>query len=339
MHEAERAAGYPTTYRRSTPEGRALDRMTIVDWVERHVPGGSRSDLGRLLIVACETEYGGDASAQSALNLIYLMGFQKRGRFNLDGSVEALHIAGGNDQLATRMAAMLPACAIHTGTALVALRELPDGSYRCTFESDRGTLEADADHVCLAIPFTTLRRVDTRRVPFSALKRLAVARLPMGTNAKLHLQFARRLWNEQGYDGSTWTEFAYQSSWDVSAGQHGSAGILVGFSGGRRGIFETAPHGPAPHDIAADAADQLNSVYPGIAGAWTGAAYLDAWVNDPWHLGSYSYYGVGDYTRFAGIEGHRERNVHFAGEQTSYDFQGYINGAVESGERVAREIL
>uniref|UniRef100_A0A6C0IYE0 Amine oxidase domain-containing protein n=1 Tax=viral metagenome TaxID=1070528 RepID=A0A6C0IYE0_9ZZZZ len=33
------------------------------------------------------------------------------------------------------------------------------------------------------------------------------------------------------------------------------------------------------------------------------------------------------------------RNCHFAGEHTSFDYQGYMNGAVVSGNRVAEEIL
>jgi monoamine oxidase len=47
---------------------------------------------------------------------------------------------------------------------------------------------------------------------------------------------------------------------------------------------------------------------------------------------------VGQYTAFAGIEGRREGNAHFCGEHTSIDFQGYLNGAVETGERAAAEI-
>jgi monoamine oxidase len=43
-------------------------------------------------------------------------------------------------------------------------------------------------------------------------------------------------------------------------------------------------------------------------------------------------------TSFAGIEGKPSGNCHFAGEQTSYTFQGYMEGAVKSGERAAAEI-
>jgi monoamine oxidase len=39
------------------------------------------------------------------------------------------------------------------------------------------------------------------------------------------------------------------------------------------------------------------------------------------------------------MEGRRQGTCHFAGEHTSIDFQGYLNGAVETGERAAAEIL
>ena len=42
---------------------------------------------------------------------------------------------------------------------------------------------------------------------------------------------------------------------------------------------------------------------------------------------------------FAGAEHERAGNCHFAGEHTSHDFQGYLQGAVETGERAAGEIL
>ena len=60
---------------------------------------------------------------------------------------------------------------------------------------------------------------------------------------------------------------------------------------------------------------------------------------NPWTLGSYSYVRVGQYQRFAGAEGAVVGSCHFAGEHTSIDAQGYLEGAVESGERAAREVL
>ena len=60
---------------------------------------------------------------------------------------------------------------------------------------------------------------------------------------------------------------------------------------------------------------------------------------DPHLYGAWSQYNVGQYTGFSGIEPVREGNIHFAGEHTSLESQGFIEGAVETGERVAAEIL
>ena len=333
-----RAAGYPTTYAQSTPAGRTLDRTSVTEWIDENVPDGINSQFGALLANSCVGEFGADPDTQSALNLLYLIGLEKHRRFNIDGTDEALHVDGGMDQIASRMAAALPPGTIETSSALVALRERADGSLLCTFDSGQSRNEVEADYVCLTLPFTTLRDVDLRRVTLSPTKRLAIDHLELGTNAKLHMQFRRRIWTAENYDGASYVQFPYEESWDVSSAQSGDYGILVGFPGGRRGVLSATAHGPAPASIADAYVRQLDRIYPGIAQQYTGTAYLDVWAHDRWHHGAYSYYRVGQYTRFAGIEGLPQRNVFFAGEHTSYNNMGYVNGAVISGERTAREI-
>jgi monoamine oxidase len=63
-------------------------------------------------------------------------------------------------------------------------------------------------------------------------------------------------------------------------------------------------------------------------------------VHNPWSLGSYAAFEVGQFTRFtervrAGAEG----GLHFCGEHTTTAQQGYVDGAVVTGNRVARELL
>ena len=79
--------------------------------------------------------------------------------------------------------------------------------------------------------------------------------------------------------------------------------------------------------------------FPNAASHWNGVATIDYWTGYEWTKGSYSYWKVGQYTAFSGMEKMRQGNCHFAGEHTSQDFQGYLNGAVETGERAANEIL
>jgi monoamine oxidase len=94
-----------------------------------------------------------------------------------------------------------------------------------------------------------------------------------------------------------------------------------------------------PSSRAQEFLGQIKPVLPGISDRWNGLATIDYWTGYPWTKGSYSYWKVGQYQAFAGVEGEIEGgSCHFAGEHTSIDFQGYLNGAVETGERVAGEI-
>ena len=141
IHEDVSAAGYPTLFDSSTQRGRELDRLSIVDWIEESVPDGMRSRLGRLLDVAYTIEYGADSSEQSALNLLYLLGFAGPGQLRIFGkSNEKYHVRGGNDQIPARLAEAL-AGQITTGAELVAVRADRGGAY--TLDVRRGQRDDD----------------------------------------------------------------------------------------------------------------------------------------------------------------------------------------------------
>jgi monoamine oxidase len=336
LHKDVSAASYPTLYNSSTQRGRELDAMSIADWIQAYVPGGLKSKLGQLLDVAYNIEYGAETSVQSSLNMLYLLAYSGQGQLRIFGpSNEKYHVRGGNDQIPARLAAALQG-QITTGAALSSIRRNADGSYRLAFQQGSGSTTVTADRVVLALPFSILRTIDYAKAGFSQVKATAIEQLGMGTNSKLHLQFRDRLWNSLGCNGETYADTGYQNTWEVTRSQAGAGGILVDYTGGRIGAgFGTG----SPTERAAQFLGQIEPVLPGISARWNGRATIDFWAGYPWTKGSYSYWKVGQYTKFAGAEREAEGNCHFAGEHTSIDFQGYLNGAVESGERAAGEIL
>jgi monoamine oxidase len=338
LHRDVSEASYPTLFDSYTERGFELDHMSIVDWIVATVPGGMSSRLGQLLNVAYTIEYGLDADVQSSLNLLYLLGYSGQGQFRIFGpSNEKYHVRGGNDQISDLLGAAL-AGQIELGHELVSIKLASDGrTFSLTFRTDSGTRTVPADRVVLALPFSILRSsVNYARAGFEPLKVTAIEELGMGTNSKLHVQFDRRHWNDLGCNGDTYADTGYQVTWDVTRAQGGMQGILVDYTGGA--IGDTFGSG-TPASRAAEFLSQIEPVLPGITGHWNGLATVDFWPGYEWTKGSYSCWKVGQYTKFAGIEQKRQGNCHFAGEHTSIDFQGYLNGAVESGERVAGEIL
>jgi monoamine oxidase len=337
IHTDVTAAGYPTLFDSFTRRGLDLDRLSIAGWIEESIDGGMSSRLGQLLDVAYTIEYGAESAEQSSLNLLYLLGFVGPGQFRVFGkSDEKYHIRGGNDQITTRLADELDG-QITTGAELVAIRRISTGGYTLTFDQGPGTTAVPADVLVLALPFSILRRsVDLSRAGFSPRKLLAIRELGMGTNSKLHVQFDRRYWVDLRRNGDTYADTGYQNTWEVTRAQPGDSGILVDYTGGLVG----ASFGSGtPQQRAQQFLKQIEPVLPGITPHWNGRATVDFWPGYEWTRGSYSYWKVGQYTSFAGIEGRQEGNAHFCGEHTSIDFQGYLNGAVDTGERAAGEVI
>jgi monoamine oxidase len=336
IHSDVVAAGYPTLYNSSTDRGRVLDRMSIAAWIDAYVPGGRASNLGQLLDVAYNIEYGAETTDQSSLNMLYLLGYSGQGQLRIFGpSNEKYHVTGGNDQIAQGMADALTG-QITTGSELIAVARNADGTYAATFQQGARTRTVTADKLVLALPFSILRSVDVTGAGFNDVKRRAINELGMGTNAKLHLQFSDRHWYGLGNNGNTYADTGYQDTWEVTRAQPGASGILVDYTGGTIGASfgSGSPSARAKQFLA-----QLEPVLPGITAKWNGRATVDFWTGYPWTKGSYSYWKVGQYTSIAGAEREQSGTCHFAGEHTSIDFQGYLNGGVESGERVVSEIL
>jgi monoamine oxidase len=336
LHRDYVEAGYPTLYTSSTARGRELDLMSVREWIARTVPGGLGSQLGRLLDVAYTIEYGADTASQSALNLVYLLGSTGQGQVRLFGkSNEKYKVQGGNDRLVTGLVAGLGGGQIVTGAALSAVRRA-GAAWTLQFESGRAVT---ADRVVLALPFSILNaRVDTGAAGFPAVKKTAIKELGMGQNAKLALQFSTRHWATLGNNGDTFSDRGYQATWEATRAQSGAAGILVDYTGGAAAVAQSQS-GKTAAALADQFLAQVAPVLPGLGAKYTKRVAFEDWPAHEWTRGSYSYWKVGQYQGFAGAEREEVAGCHFAGEHTSVDAQGYLEGAVESGERAAREVL
>ncbi|MBT2655838.1 FAD-dependent oxidoreductase [Bacillus sp. ISL-18] len=141
------------------------------------------------------------------------------------------------------------------------------------------------------------------------------------------------------YNGETFADEGYQQTFESTRAQQGKSGILANFTGGQTAAKLFALTNDKIEERTNEFLDKLTQVLPGCKKNWNGLATVDHWLSSQWTKGSYSYLKVGQHTKFGGVLGEREGNVFFAGEHTSTNYPGYLNGAVESGERAAREIF
>jgi monoamine oxidase len=344
-------APYPTTWDGFTPRAQILDDLNVYEWIATRVPGGHNAPLGRLLNAAYTIEFAADTHDQSALNLIYLLGFQPgRDSFAIFGeSDERFRIAGGGSGLIRAMTRRL-APRIEPGMVLQRIARTAGGRTLLTFETAGASRTVIADYVILTIPFAVLKDLDLAEAGFDQRKLLAIQNLGAGRSSKVMLQFGERSWNREGpwpgiSNGSSYADTGYQSGWDTSRGQGGSSGLLTFFNGGSATASLATEHAFAKANhrgVERDVYTLLRAsepVFPGITSQWNGKAALSQWHRHPLYKTSYSYYTPGSYTRFAGYESVRQGGVLFAGEHTSLEWQGWMEGAAHEGKRAADELL
>ena len=156
---------------------------------------------------------------------------------------------------------------------------------------------------------------------------------------------ARRPWPEPT-TGQIWTTLRIQSALDYSLGQAGDDGLIEVFTGAGPAMLDTPPE-PYSRIGDSDAVrrhvtaffEQLDRIWPGVSPTWNGKATFGNAQADPNILASYACWLVGQCTTIAGHEAPPQGRVHFAGEHTSVEYQGFMEGGAISGLRAADEIL
>ncbi len=261
------------------------------------------------------------------LSLLALVDFFASDGF---GQGHTLRLKEGNDRLALDSAARLRR-PVRLNSALRRVRQTRRRVV-ATIEAPSGLREATADYFVAALPVTTLREVEwDERVP--PAQRDAFSRLRFGPATRLLIQFARRFWRKVGRPNAFGSDQPTGAVWDSNEQQPGPEGILGFLAGGR-----------------ASAGLQAIVRSEGMAGvtrrlSWLGepaevlASRLVVWDDDPWARGGYAYFDPGFDPLLRDWLARPAGRVVFAGEHTSIRWQGYMNGAVESGQRAAREIV
>lgn len=315
----------PRTINYRNARAAAIDRLSIEAYLQQI---GMNGCLYEFIKDAYVGEYGLDIGEQSAINFLWLFSPDTSESFKIFGeSDERFKIKGGNASLPEAMAVQLQD-QIQYGHQLEAIRETGAG-YQLAFANGK---EQMANVVIMTLPFTVLRQV-RMDVEMSPVKRKCIDELGYGTNGKLFLGFQRRIWREQGFQGYLYSN-AIHTGWDNSQMQNanlGAGGYTV-FLGGKAGAALDQSH-------AQDYLKHLSTIFKGVHRAYNERFAAFNWAKAPHQLGSYTCYKSGQYTTICGAEGEPIGNILFAGEHCSADFQGFMNGAAESGRLAAEQIL
>lgn len=187
---------------------------------------------------------------------------------------------------------------------------------------------AEFDKVVLAIPPPCLGKI-IFDPDLSHEKQAALECVGMSRASKIALQFDRPFWKESGWNGRMLCDSPIQQTWDSS---RDSAHVLQCYVCGEDYAWFAAQADPV-----ASAVELIAQIEPRASNNFVSGRFHD-WTNEPFSLGAFS--NTPPEYVLNGMKAMRqpEGNIHFAGEHTS-DWVGFVEGALESAERVAREVF
>lgn len=239
-------------------------------------------------------------------------------------------IIGGNDRLPRAFAAALKD-RIHYGTPVVRL-EQDARRVRAIARDRNGALTAfEADRLICTIPFPALRGIETAPA-FSPAKRRVIHELSYDFIVRTALQCRTRYWEKDGFNGFGHSDTP-QQIWHFTHDQPGPRGLLVSFLSGPMGdkVGDMQPEARERFII-----DEMDRAHPGLK-VNLEAMHVKIWHQDPWARGALGLPGPGQMCGILLDAEKPEGRIHFAGEHLSH-FQGWMQGALLSGLRAAREI-
>ena len=244
------------------------------------------------------------------------------------GREKMFRIVGGNDRLPAQLVKGLGSN-LRLQTILRRVSHTRNG-ITAALESKERVAEARFDYLVCAIPATTVRDVVfDPALPY--LQREAVTSVKYGAATKTALQFNRAPWRKRGRPRAFGTPFSIGAVWDGNEEQRGSILTLLAggsASGATRDMI--AREGPSRlvRELSWLNLKKLELI------AWTTVS----WEQEQWSRGGYAYFDTQFAPPLRYWLARPFRRVFFAGEHTSLRWQGYMNGAVESGLRAAEEV-
>ena len=306
-------------------------------------PGWPPDELRDIDVVSLQQLLSDLGASDGAIDIIAasqlgLLGFGLESFSALDGVVtEAiaadsffLEIVDGNDQLASALKRKVKKR--FKKASIVRRIEQNQNSVTVTYSDPDGIQTITADRVICTLPFPVLKDIEVSPA-FSEDKQRAINELKLTPVTRTYLQFRTRVWEKAGLSGYGLSDLPIQNTYSPTLTQGGKNGILTSYAGGQRALDLSAM---SEGDRQSFVLREMGKLFSGLDDQYLGGT-SEIWHEEEFARGAFAYFEPGQMTTLLPIAQRPEGRVHFAGEHTSV-WHGWMNGALESGNRAAEEV-
>lgn len=305
-----------------------LDGETFETWIRRNL----RTPTGRAYFrIACEAVFSAESTDLSSLHAAFYAhsGSDLETLLSVDRGAQQDRIVGGSVRIAEAMAAEL-GDRVRRGAAVRSV-EQDDHEVRVVLRNGeviRGS------RTIITLPPTLAGRLDYAP-PLPSWRDQLTQRLPAGSVIKLYAVYPEPFWRSDGLNGQAASDEGPVKVTFDNTPPSGAPGILVGFmeaNDGRRWARRSVEERRA-------AAIECFVRYFGPKAA-TPTEYLERdWMAEEFSRGCYgAHFTPGVWTAYGDALREPVGRIHWAGAECSPVWNGYMEGAVRSGETAADDV-
>jgi monoamine oxidase len=244
------------------------------------------------------------------------------------GTARVLRFTSGAQSLSLNLAGALGNRVVRDGP-VTAIDRAADG-----VTVHAGATSFDAGHAIVAISPTACRHIEFRPGLPAPAACLHDAWRPVH-GRKVNAVYERPFWRDAGLSGSALTDDEAAPGVLDASPQDGSAGILACYTADDVDGVDTA-------QAQAERKRAVLGVYASAFGAEAlrPQDYSEKrWRDEPFHFGCEGGLSVGALTSARSLLKSPVGRVHWAGVETADEWMGFMEGAVQSGLRAAREVI
>jgi monoamine oxidase len=316
------------------PKARLWDGQTFATWVRRNTrTAGARS----LFELVTEAVWAAEPADVSLLHVLFYT--RSGGGFNsligTDGGAQQDRFEGGSQRLALAMAEELGEEQVRRGSPVRRIDNGGDGVVVHTDGGSAGPASVRARRAIVAVPPTIAGRI-AYGPPLPALRDQLTQRMPQGSVIKTMAIYEEPFWRREGLSGQGTSDVGPARVTFDNSPPDGSPGVLLGFLEGRF----------ARHWAMRPAEERREAILAGHARLFgpRAAQPVDLveriWAEEEWTRGCYGcLMTTGGWTEYGRALREPIGRLHWAGAETATVWNGYMDGAVSSGERAAAEVL
>ena len=299
----------------------AVGSLSVADWMQQTKLQGNL----RHMLVGLRGFFLADPADLSLLSLIDQLSSGTPGKRGM------YRIAGGNDRLPSKLASILGDRLLLGHEVLAVSQSKTKVRVRIRTRNDNESW-LRSDYLILAMPATKLRTLKIQPA-LPDQQAAAISTLSYGPVTKTLLQFDRRFWKKRNRPLAYGTDLPIGALWDANEQQGARPGILCLMAGGMasaatRNLLSTV----GPTELV-EALGWLGKIKKNLL-----SMHSVTWEKNPWVQGGYAVFRPSYDPTLRSWLARPHGRILFSGEHTSLRWQGYMNGAVESGLRAAAEI-